>query len=49
MDPPNDPSSVDYGGRRPVSFVSSNTTPKVIGSQEIYNDPRSKREATLKR
>uniref|UniRef100_H2ZJQ4 Uncharacterized protein n=1 Tax=Ciona savignyi TaxID=51511 RepID=H2ZJQ4_CIOSA len=32
----------------PVNFITSNT-PGVIGSQEFYNDPRSKRENTLRK
>ena len=38
-----------YSSRRPISYVSSTATPNVIGAQEIYNDPRNKREATIKR
>ena len=41
--------ATSYNGRRPISYVSTTTTPTVIGSQELYNDPRSRREATLKR
>nr|XP_018669894.1 afadin isoform X2 [Ciona intestinalis] len=33
----------------PVNFVPSSSTPGVIGAQEIYNDPRSKREVTMRR
>lgn len=34
---------------RPVTYRSTYSTPRVIGTQERYKDPRDKREADLKR
>jgi len=36
-------------GKRPISYLSNVATPNVIGSQEIYNDPRQRREAVMRR
>ncbi|CAK8687921.1 unnamed protein product [Clavelina lepadiformis] len=46
--PPTTPPA-SSGGRRPISYVATGSTPGVIGSQEIYKDPRNRREADIKR